>query len=108
MLVEAVIFRGNHGIDQIRRNLVETDLLAILNKNLPVNFPVSIVNDTGRFNFVQLFQIELGCLFFVTKNDSEIKARRDQGKQQDQNAGNNKPDPSVKGLFRFSHRKRQA
>ncbi len=53
MLVEAVIFRGNYRVDQIRRDLIETDLFPILNENLTVDLPISIVNDTRRLNFVQ-------------------------------------------------------
>ena len=50
MLVKTIVFRSHDRVHEVRRNLVEGYLLAVLDENLSELLSVSIVNNAGGLN----------------------------------------------------------
>ena len=64
MSIELGVFNRDHGIDEVARQLVVRNGLAVLDVNLAKDLLISIQNHAGRFHLLKLFEIEGGSLSF--------------------------------------------
>ena len=58
MLVELCVLDCDDGVDQIPRDLVVRNCLAILHVDLAEDFIISIEDDAGRFHLLEMGEIE--------------------------------------------------
>ena len=58
MLVKLRVFNCDHGVDQIRSQLLVRHCLAVLDVDLPKDLPVTVENHTGRFHLLEVAQVE--------------------------------------------------
>src|SRR2546430_2471091 len=84
MAIKFCVFNGDDGVNQIRRQLVVGDRLAVLDINLAEDLALTIENYAGRFHLLELAQIEHGgARFELCRDDREINRRGGNNDQRD-------------------------
>ncbi len=81
VLIELVVLGGDNGVDEVGRELVVGDSLAILDVDLAKDLVVAIENDAGRFHPLEMAQIEGGSL--LSEGSSQGQEGKQTGKEED-------------------------